>query len=137
MTGQIGRNAVIRIGDGGSPATYTAVGGFRTKRLAINSTEVDGTNQGSQAWRELVENAGINSLNVSGDGVFTDSAAEGTVLNRILNRNQEDFQIVFPGLGTFEGMFQVTSYEVSAAHDGTVTFSFEMASAQVITFTSA
>mgnify|MGYP004452872973 CR=1 FL=1 len=46
-------------------------------------------------------------------------------------------QAILPDWGTIEGPFQITSLEVSGAHDGEVTFSVSLESAGDWTWTAA
>ena len=76
MAAQRGKDLLIKIGDGGSPETFTTVAGLRATTLSFNAQTVDVTNNDSvNMWRELLANSGVVSSAISGSGVFKDAAS--------------------------------------------------------------
>lgn len=139
MAAQLGSAMLIKVGDGGSPSTFTTIAGLRTKTLTINNETVDVTNSDSQdKARELLAGAGITSMTASGDGVFTDQAVHTTIEQYARQNTQDDYQIVIPGFGTYEGLFQISTFDWGAAdHNGEVPFSLTLESAGAIKFTAS
>ena len=133
-----GKDFLLKISDSASPATYTTIGGFQSNDLTINNETVDVTNKSTTGkWRELAA-FGIRSMTISGNGVFTDSAAENTLLTRALTDGVfTEFQIVVPNLGTFEGAFAVTSLQYTGPNNEAVTDSITLESADKIEFISS
>lgn len=132
MAAQKGSDMLIRIEDG---TGFTALAGLRTKTCAINAEQVDVTNSDSaNKWRELLAGAGIKSMSVSGSGVFLDGAVDETVRSEMLTQAIKDFQIVIPGLGTFEGPFQMTQLQYAGEHNAEVTYDIALESAGEIGF---
>jgi TP901-1 family phage major tail protein len=118
--------------------TFTTVAALQTKEISISTDQVDVTNQDSAGkWRELLAGAGITKASVSGSGVFNDTASEGAVLTSLLNGTIKQWQIIVPGLGTFQGLFQVTQCQYQAPHDKEVKYDIKLESAGQITFTAA
>ncbi|HRE44328.1 MAG TPA: phage major tail protein, TP901-1 family [Terricaulis sp.] len=77
MTGQKGRDVLIKIGDGASPEAFATIAGVRAKTISLNARSVDGTSgESPSAWRELIAGAGVKSASVSGAGVFKDSSSD-------------------------------------------------------------
>jgi TP901-1 family phage major tail protein len=137
MSAQKGSEILIKLGDGAAPEVFTTVAGLRTKSLKLNSEQVDITNSDSvNKWRELLEGAGVKSMSVSGNGVFTDSATENNLLTAKINGTHKNFQVIIPGLGTFEGKFQIADMEYAGEHNKEVTHYFGLESAAAIAFTS-
>jgi TP901-1 family phage major tail protein len=138
MAGQKGKELLIKRGDGASPETFTAVAGLRTKTVSFNKETVDITNSDSaNNWRELLAGAGIKTLDVSGSGVFTDSTVEGNLRADMFGSVFSNYQIVIPGLGTFEGAFDMPTLEYAGEHNGEATYSMSLASAGEITFSAS
>ena len=132
MAAQRGKDVLIRTI---VSAAMTSVAGMRTKTLAINSETVDVSDSNSVSeWRELLANAGIKSLNITGAGVFKDSAGEAVLVAAALSANFLSMEFVYPGLGTFAGDFQISQCELSGEYNGEAAFSFTFESAGVITF---
>ena len=79
MAAQKGSAMLMKVGNGGSPETFTTIAGLRSTSLTINNESVDVTNKDSSGKRTMLAAAGVQSISVSGSGVFTDAASETTV----------------------------------------------------------
>ncbi len=135
MAAQKGREILLKVSIAG---TYTAIGGLRTKSLQINEDEIDVTDSDSPGqWRELLAGAGIFSMSVSGNGVFKDSASEGYILAQKLAKVHPSFQMVIPGVGTFQGPFMIGNLSWQGAERGEVQYAMNFSSAGELTFTAA
>ena len=137
MAAQKGQDLLIKLGDGGSPETFTAVAGIRTASLGFNAQTVDITNaDSSNMWRELLANAGVRSASVSGSGVFKDAASDASVRSVFFNQDLRNWKIVVPDFGEVTGPFAVTALQYEGAFDGEVKMSLSLASAGVLDFTA-
>lgn len=138
MTASCGSAIVVSFkDDGGSPA-YQVVAGLRTRRITFNSEAVDATNADSTGrWRELLNECGVRSATMTGEGVFTDDAGMEAVRDAFFENELRDAKILVPGFGTFEGQWKVTSLEFGAEYNVAVTASMTLESAGAITFTAA
>ena len=134
MTAQKGKDLLIRIADGGG---FVAVAGLRARQLAFNAETVDVTSAESAGrWRELLAGAGVRRASVSGSGVFRDEASDARMRQTFFDGIIDAFQIVVPGFGTIEGLFQITSLEYRGDHAGEVTFDMALDSAGPLAFAS-
>ena len=110
MSAQRGKDLLVKIGDGGSPETFTTVAGLRATTLSFNAQTVDVTNADSvDQWRELLAGAGVKSASFSGSGVFKDAASDESLHASFFNQTTPNFQIVIPGFGTISGAFPPNS----------------------------
>ena len=146
MAAQKGLDVLMKIDISG---TKTTIGGVRSKSITLNDESVDITNKDSQGTRTLLAGAGVNSLSVSGSGVFTDSAAEVAVRTAFAAQQNtsdgssaqtaafESFEFIIPNLGTYTGAFQITSLEYAGEYNGEATYSMSFESAGYITFAEA
>lgn len=138
MSAQKGKELLIKIGDGGGPETFTTVGGLRDTSIQLNQEMVDITNKDSvNRWREVLAGAGVRSATFSGSGIFTDSAAEEAVRADFFSDANNNYQLIVPDFGTFEGAFLITSLEYGGSYNGEVTYTLTLESAAEITFTAA
>lgn len=139
MAGQKGSDMLLKMDTAASGGpTFTTIAGLQTKQFSISSDTVDVTNADSSSkFRELLAGAGIKRSSVSGRGVFTSGTAEDAVRTSLLAGTIKLWQVVVPGDGTFEGLFQITEMEYSGAHDGEVQYDLRLESAGAITFTAA
>jgi len=140
MTAQRGDLMVLKVGDGGSPETFTAVAGLRSTRLSINGNPIEVTNKSSGGWRELIA-GGVRSMSLSADGVFLDDAEIERLRARAAAGSIDNYQIAIPiGSGAtfdvWQGAFAITAFEESGDQGGEVAFSITLESAGAPTFTA-
>lgn len=133
MAVQKGASLLVKVGNAGSPETFTTVAGLRDTSIAINQETVDVTNKDSSRVRTLMAQGGVKSFTISGSGVFTDSASEQTVLTAFDASTHKNFQFLVPDYNTFTGAFQVTAIEYSGAYNDSVQYSMTFESAGTIT----
>ncbi len=134
MAAQKGSAMLMKVGNGSSPETFTTIGGLRSTSLTINNESVDVTNKDSSNNRTMLAAAGVQSISVSGSGVFTDAASETTIKTNVLADTIDNYQFLVPDFGTFTGGFQVTSVEYAGEYNGEVTYSMSFESSGAITF---
>ena len=134
MAAQKGSALLMKIGNAGSPETFTTIGGMRSTSLAMNDEMVDVTNKDSARARTLLAQGGTNSMTVSGSGVFTDTASEATLKGKFDVSALTNYQFLVPDFGTFTGSFQLTTLEYAGEFNGEVTYSFTFESSGAITF---
>ena len=135
MSAQKGKDLLVKIGDGGSPETFTTVAGLRATTLSFNAQSVDVTNADSaDQWRELLSGAGVKSAGFTGSGVFKDAASDESLRAAFFARTTPNFQVVIPDFGTVSGPFQIGSLQYEGPYDGEVKLSLSLASAGALTF---
>jgi TP901-1 family phage major tail protein len=135
MAAQKGSALLIKIGDGASPEVFTTVGGLRSTTITLNDEAVDVTNKDSSGVRTLLANAGVQSMSVSGSGVFTDSTSENSIKTAFGAASFKNYQLIVPALGTWQGAFMISSLEYAGEYNGEVTYSISLESSGSITFT--
>lgn len=136
MSAQMGRNLLVKIGDGGSPENFATVAGLRATTLAFNAQSIDITDNASTGmWRELLA-GGIKSATISGNGVFKDANSDETLRQAFFDQACPDFQIVIPGFGAVTGPFKITALQYDGPFDGEVKLSLTLASAGALAFTA-
>ena len=134
MAVQKGSALLVKIGNAGSPETFTTVACLRDTSITMNAETIDVTNKDSSKVRTLLADAGIQSFSISGSGVFTDSASEASVRTAFSASTFSNFQLLVPDFATFTGAFQVTSIEYAGSYNGEVTYSMSFESAGAVTF---
>ena len=131
---QKGSALLMKIGDAASPEVFTTIGGMRSTSLTMNDEMVDVTNKDSTNARTILAQGGVNSISVSGSGVFTDSASEATLKGKFNVSALTNYQFLVPDFGTFTGTFMLTTLEYGGEYNGEVTYSFTFESSGAITF---
>lgn len=140
MTAQKGRSFGIKI-DNGSGA-FNLIGAARNVELAINNEPVDITNNDSEGIRELLGDAGTQSVSLTISGVYLDADANGQRRLEALAFSREivAFEIVQPGSvndGKYEGDFMVASLTKKGEYNGTMTYEAKLESSGPVTYTVA
>ncbi|SHI91029.1 phage major tail protein, TP901-1 family [Wenxinia saemankumensis] len=141
MAKQKGRQLLIKKAVAATPTNFATVCGMTSKTISFNNNQIDVTTPdcetpGGPLWRELSE--GIKSISVSGNGLFEGTASEKEMLAlATADTPQAPFQIIVPGLGTFEGPFLLSAMEYGGEMEGSVTYTLTLESAGEITFTPA
>lgn len=132
---------LLKIGDGADPVDYSILCGLNTRNMTLDGDTIDVTTVpcdglGSKVWREKM--AGISQVSFSGSGYFQDKAQSvKLVTSKMTGTSIDDFQIVVPGLGTFEGQFIIDSLGVAGeVGGGAVTQEMSLSSTGRITFTA-
>jgi len=134
MAAQKGSALLMKIGNGGSPEAFTTIAGMRSTSISMNDEVVDITNKDSARARAILPQAGVNSMTVSGSGVFLDSASEATLEGKFDSATLGNYQFLVPDFGTYTGSFMLTSLEYAGEFNGEVTYSFTFESNGAITF---
>lgn len=135
MTAQSGKDIVVSFKDG--TGTYQILAGLRNRGIRLNAEAVDITNADSVgSWRELLDVAGVHTATMTGDGVAVDEAADGALIAAHIGGNVRDGKILVPAIGTFEGKFKVTAYELAGVFNKEVTRTLTLESAGQIVFTA-
>ena len=137
MKAQRGKDLLLKLGDAGTPQSFTTVAGLRTRTLSFNAGTVDITHATSEGgWRELLADAAVRQASIAGSGVFLNGESAQSVRALFFAAGQADWQMVIPGLGTIEGPFQIANLDYAGDFDGEATVSMALESAGNLTFTS-
>lgn len=131
---------LIKAGDGEDPVAYDTMCGLNSRTLTmdgdnIDVTTIDCTGAGGKLFQEMV--AGTAKVSFSGSGFFENKAqADALITSKLEGTGINDYQVIVPGLGTFEGKFITDSIGAAAEiNGGAVTLEFALASTGTITFT--
>ncbi len=128
MAAQSGRNMLIKIKD--DQGSFVTAAGLRTKALKFNAKPIDITHSESdEAWRELLPGGGVKSVEISGEGIFRDSASDALVRASFFAQDAKDYQIVIPDFGTVEGSFLISALNYAGTYKGEASYELVLASA--------
>ena len=136
MAAQEGKDLLLKIAtsDGNNP-TYATVGGLRARNISFNAAAIDITNASStDAWREILSDAGVKSASISGAGVFRDDTADSNLRQIFFSGKIRKWQILIPDFGTVTGKFHLSALEYAGEHDGEMTYQIALESAGALTF---
>ncbi len=121
----------LRIKKGG-----TAIAGARTDNLTINNEPIDITDKSDAGWSTMLADAGVRSIEADVEGILEDSTLLALAVGAVANLLAA-WTIEVEGIGTFAGNFYLNSLELGGEQEDAVTFTANIQSSGVITFTAA
>lgn len=131
----------LKLGDGADPEVFSTLCGLNSRNLTIDGdtidvTTVDCTGAGGKLFRQML--AGVASVSFSGSGYFENKAQVEVLVNsKLTGTGILSYQVIVPGLGTFEGPFIIDSLGVAGeVGGGAVTMEMGLSSADAVTFTA-
>ena len=136
MTSQKGRDFLLKIGDGEVSESFTALGAARTNGMTINNNPVDATSMDSQGVQNLIGDAGVQTMELTIDGLFKDADAEETLRAAAFAGSTNNYQLAFPNGDVLEGAFVIREYSRGGQYDGLETFSAVLMRTGASTFTA-
>lgn len=94
------------------------LGGLRSKSYKLNNEAIDVTNHASEEWRKILNYAGINSVTVTGAGVFTTDENIAIIRRLCEDKILAEFGIVdVDDSKVLKGFFKVTAFERSGEYN--------------------
>lgn len=132
MTAQKGSAFLLKISDGGTPATYQTVAGLRTTQMSVTGETVVITSKDSGGWRELLAGAGVRSVSVSAAGIFLGSAAEAQVRANALAGALADYELSFEDGEKLHGRFLVQRLDYAGDYNGERNYTLQLESSGAV-----
>lgn len=124
-------------GTGTATEVFRLMGGLRSKSISISAEEIDITNHDSSQWKELLDEAGIRSVEMSGEGVFEDGFMFHKARVKLMTNKLANYQIVVNTDGDyFSGAFKITSGELSGDYNAEQSYSLSFMSSGEVTYTT-
>jgi len=114
---------------------YMTLAGLRSKAFRLNAQAVDITHSGSaQGWKELLPGAGVKSAEISGAGVFRDTASDALARTAFFEQSVESYQFIIPDFGIVDGPFLLTSLSYAGSYQGEANYELTLMSAGAPSF---
>lgn len=132
MSAQLGSLVLLKILN--QDNIYETVGGMRTTSFSLNNRPIDATNKDSGNWRELLDGGSVNSITISGSGIFTSSRSEELVRNYAFIGKISPFELCFGNGNKLSGNFQITNYERTGNYAEEETYSITLESSSAVTY---
>lgn len=128
MTAQKGSAFLLKISDGGTPATYETVAGLRTTQMTVSGDTVVITNKNSGGWRELLSGAGVRSVSVSAAGIFLGSTAEARIRANAMAGTLDDYELSFEDGEKLRGQFLIERLDYAGDYNGERNYTMQLES---------
>ena len=123
MPSYSGRDFLLKIANNETPAIFEAIGAARTGRITVNNAPVDATTMADEGVQTLASDAGVQSMEISVDGLFKDAAGEEKLRTAAFAATGLSCQLVFPNGDIYQADFVIRDYTRGGTHDGLETFS--------------
>lgn len=133
MTIQPAKNVIIKVGDGESSESFSTIGGLVTTRLRVNNQVIEASDVASGQWRAALDGAGVSSVTLSGEGMFTDATSETLAQGYAMAASVDNYQLLFGNGNTLSGPFLIAQYERAGNYGDVETYALTLESAGVIT----
>ena len=124
MPGFIGRKIILTWGGAN-------VGGVREKSAALNGEPINVSDDDSAGWREILDEAGENTVDISISGVTKDNVLK---IDWFGNTRTKPVVITYPDGGVINGDFFLASYTDTGPYNDATTFEAELQSTGAITY---
>lgn len=119
MTAQRGRDLLLKIGDGGEPEVFTAIGSARATFLSVDNRLADATPLGGDSGAAFAGRA----VTVRVNGLFRDQEAEELLRAAAFSGAAVNCELSFPNGDRHAAAFVVAEYARSGTHEGLEGFS--------------
>ncbi|MEM1421831.1 MAG: phage tail tube protein [Pseudomonadota bacterium] len=132
MTGFLGSDLLVKIGDGASPTeAFAQFAALRNSSLSLGGAPVDQTTADDKdvngnIWQTVI--AGPKSFSISADGVAktANKSQVQQVLDDFTNNTPRNYEVTVPVFGVFVVSIVVTNFEITAQYDDVITFSITL-----------
>lgn len=127
MAGRIGRKVALTWAG-------TALNGVREKSAAYGGTPIDVTDGASDGWRELLDEDGERTVDISVSGVVKDAVLKSAFF---ATDRVQAMTITYPDGGILSGDFFLVSYSESEPYKDASTFEASFQSTGTVTYIAA
>ena len=128
MTAQKGAAFLLKISDGGAPATYQTVAGLRTTQMSVTSDTVVITSKDSGGWRQLLSGAGVRAVSVSAAGIFLGSTAETQIRANAMAGTLDTYELSFEDGERLRGQFLIQRLDYAGDFNGERNYTLQIES---------
>lgn len=135
MSSQRGRDLLLKIGDGADPEVFTTIGAARTVSISLNNQLVDNTMMDGNGFQSMQADAGVQTMELTLEGLFRDAAAEEDLRLSAFNRTVRNYKLLFPNGDLYAAAFVIHEYKRGGSFDGLETFSIALVRTGSGTFT--
>jgi TP901-1 family phage major tail protein len=133
MTAQKGISMLLKLALDGTGGT---VAGLQTTTLTLNNEVVDVTNKDSAGWKTLLQQAGVQSVQITANGTADSAATFATLQGYAQVNSINPFQMIYGNGDTISGNFQISKFEISGTYNKEQTFTCTLESSGQPSFTN-
>lgn len=103
---------------------YKTIGGLRTSSFAFKSHEIETSNYGSNEWKTIKDGAGMRSVAVQGQGIYTNATNYRNLENSTLANALVSLAFLdIDGGRVYSGTYKIVSLDANGKYDGEAAYS--------------
>jgi TP901-1 family phage major tail protein len=129
-----GRLFIIKIGDGGGPEVFTAIGGLKASSIKLGAEQIDVTDQASVDWRQLLSGYGIKQVTISGTGIYRNDTYEQLLRTKFLANLTWNYQLIDQDGHIWSGSFMIKDLEYKGDDKSPETYQFSLSSNGAVSY---
>ena len=107
---------------------YSTLGGFQSNNFDAAVTIIEVTDKGSSENREILNERGIKTVTIGGEGFLEDTAIARALETNFFNQKLRWFRLVRDDGTKISGQFKLATYSFAGSHDGAVTMTISLES---------
>lgn len=113
---------------------FETIGGLRSKGFSFAAEGIDISNHGTNQWKEILDEAGMRSVSISGSGVYNNTTNFRTMRTNAFAQLLTCLAFIDVKAGEiYSGCFKITGIEASGEYDGESSFSMSAESSGEVT----
>ena len=129
MSGEYpGKKLLLQVENAAIADTWATVGGLESKGITKNSEGIESTNHGSEEWRELLNNAGVKSIDISAEGFSSNHATLKQIDEDFETQTLRNFRVIDMNGDGFQCEFKIVTFETNGEHSGAQKWSLSLQS---------
>jgi len=119
----------------GTTSGGVLIAAMRAVSFNINSEIVDVTSADEvNRWRALLAATGVKSMSITLSGVLKDVTSAGLMITDCIAQTLDAYGLTVSTLGTFDGNFQIASFEANGEYNGIAQYTMTLESGGDITY---
>ena len=134
MTLYAGANLKLYIAEEEGSNNFQPLGGLVSKTISLRGNYIENGSLQFSSWRENLEEAGQNTLRLSGAGVFEGGEIAREILALLMGQKTRKWRVEIAGLGILEGRFAITRFDITGPYAGVEQFSIALESSGEIEY---
>ena len=134
MTAYSASLMLVKLGDGQPTESFNTIGGLQNAELEISHSYPENSTLESGKWRSMQTDAGFSQVGIAGEGLYTNSNAEASILQYALTNTPANYEFHFANGNIISGAFVITNYNRFGDVEGEESFNIVLVSSGEVAF---
>jgi predicted secreted protein len=111
MASFAGETMILHLGNGGAPESFSPIQGLIATGFILQRSPADSTHAASGVWRQWLEKAGVQAVEIQAEGRFSNSAAEATLRQDAFSGSLRNYRLIFGNGDYLQARCTLTRYQ--------------------------